>query len=140
MPLIDTLKNPATVTFMPSEQHDLTLLKEGVPHVPSEYAEVLGFEDTPSTGQQYDLLEVRQLTRTLMSKMMINYDKPDSVRKLETFDEVERERLKPFAFFLACLDGNSFDGCIEQYIPDAYAILTNCGHKNLYDVLAHVRY
>lgn len=90
----------------------------------------------------YSLIELVNLTRSLMSWTRIPYDVPPGDSKsLDDFTDDERKLYYPFAFLLACLDGNAFrtghlnaileggdklpptQETISAYIPDAYRII-----------------
>ena len=92
----------------------------------------------------YDMRALADMTRDLMGTLSIPYDNrvypEEPRRKLADFSEAEKRLYLPFAFILACLDGNAFrtgqlnpifenpDGpaspeTISQYIPDAYHIM-----------------
>lgn len=47
--------------------------------------------------------------------------------KYTVVEEDEKELLKPYALMLACLQGNSFPGFIEQYMKDAKYFLVENG-------------
>lgn len=92
----------------------------------------------------YKIDDLTELTTNLMGLLGIPYDRPsvsDGRDKLEDFTAEERKLYYPFAFMLACLDGNCFrtgqlNGIVENgdklppspetisyYIPDAYHII-----------------
>jgi len=129
MPIVDVENN--TITFMPHEMVDLHYLKPGEKHRPLEFVAMGMAKESIRTGQRYDFKEMRQFTFSLMEKLMINYDRPSVTKRLDQFSEEDLLKLRPFAFFLAMLDGNCFAECIEQYTPDAYAIITNSGQQDL---------
>jgi hypothetical protein len=57
-------------------------------------------------------------------------DMPYDLRRGEPrdFNDEEKALLMPFAYVLACLDGNAFEMCIPGYIGDAFALIkANCG-------------
>ena len=85
---------------------------------------------------QYSVPELRKLTFSLMHYLDIAYDgrraEDDgggSDHKLEELSSEERQFYRPFAFLLACLDGNAFPAMIDQYIPDACNIVGANGWK-----------
>lgn len=93
----------------------------------------------------YDYRELQRFCRELMHWSDVPYDPRKGDRSLEDFSEEERRLYYPFAFVLACLDGNAFrtghlnpileNGAniaptpetISHYIPDAWAIIRSNG-------------
>lgn len=91
----------------------------------------------------YELRPLADLAHNLMHWLFIGYDDrshiDEPLRDLADFSDEERRLYYPFAFMLACLDGNAFrtgqlntilEDCpqdspetITQYIPDAYRII-----------------
>jgi hypothetical protein len=137
MPITNPENN--TITFMPHEMVDLHYLKAGTPHKPEEIAEMLGMPvGELSTGQKYDLKEMRQFTFSLMEKLMINHRRIEATKTLDSFSEEDKVRLRPFASFLATIDGNCFVDLIDQYIPEAYSLITVNGRRNLDMQLANM--
>lgn len=109
-------------------------------------SEILEREDGEEDYHMYDLDELRTFTLSLMHYLHIPYDSrvdrsKESRTKLSEFTEEEKSLYYPFAFILACLDGNAFrvghlnsilengetispsPETINQYIPDAYNII-----------------
>lgn len=81
----------------------------------------------------FSLRAVEQLAFHLMDIVHVAYRRsPRDHRDLADFSDEERRLYYPFAFMLACLDGNAFRGgandFVFQYIPDAERlILDNSG-------------
>lgn len=81
----------------------------------------------------FSLKAIEQLTFHLMDVVRVTYRRSsEEHRDLADFSEDERRLYYPFAFMLACLDGNAFRGSdldlVSQYIPDAARlILDNSG-------------
>jgi len=137
MPIADRESN--SITFMPHEMVDLHYLKPGEKHKPLEFVAMGMAKEGIRTGQRYDFKEMRQFTFSLMEKLMINYRSIGSGRKLDSFTEEDKAKLRPFACFLAMIDGNAFRDLIDQYIPEAYALITSNGRTNLDSQLANMK-
>lgn len=138
MPIADAENN--SITFMPHEMVDLPYLKPGEKHKPLELVAMgLAEEKSLATGQKYDHKEMRQFTFSLMEKLMINYRSIGSGRKLDSFTEEDKVKLRPFACFLAMIDGNAFRDLIDQYIPEAYALITSDGRSDLDSQLENMK-
>ena len=128
--MIDMTKSPPTITFNDHvmENH-LSLLKRGEP---DEYGD-----------STYDYRKLQDFTLELMHFASVSYQSAggDGVtRPLSEFSAEERRLYYPFAFMLACIDGNAFrtgqlnpifadpdappsEESISQYIPNAWKII-----------------
>lgn len=94
--------------------------------------------DASETLYVYDLKELQKFTANLMHWSMLSYDKgvgdgrnpvEGERHKIEEFSIEEICLYIPFAFMLACVDGNAFPCCVQSYIPDAHNIILRNGWK-----------
>lgn len=135
MPHTDHTKDPAVVTLMPHEVKNLTLLKEGP--IGEVDMSILG-DGMKLVGPQYTQEDLYNHTKHMMRLLMINYRSPNNPPKLENIPVEIREKLKPFAHFLALIDGNDFEGLVDQYIPDVYAFMVRGDHSFIDETLEKI--
>lgn len=131
---IDQTVEPAVITLHPHEVKDLPLLK-WVPIV--EVGTEFG-EQFKVVGPQYDYSEFYNQTIRMMDILMINYRSPLTKHKLEDIPQNIQKQLKPFACFLAIMDGNDYKETVDQYIPIVYAFMTNNGHRFVDEALDQI--
>lgn len=132
--LIDFSTTPPTVRLTESAKADEFALLRPQPIETGDGA----------TEHVYELAVLGRLTRSLMNALKISYDRwpEEKRRELTDFSDAEKQLYYPFAFMLACLDGNAFRAgqlnaafdssqvwlpppeTITQYIPDACHILS----------------
>lgn len=80
-------------------------------------------------GPAYEIAipAAREALRYLMHMLDLPYDARGVSDKRESFSASEQRLLYPYAFMLACLDGNAFTGenaeTVTAYIPDAFHVI-----------------
>lgn len=139
MPHQDYTVNPSVTSFFEREIEELPLLKPGKAGT-IDFSIEFGENTEPAlvNVQTYESEKIYTFAYKLMEKLRITYEKQDNKRKLEDFSDEEKKLLYPFASFLAILDGNCFDDFIEQYMPDAYSILTN-NTRSMEEMIARIQ-
>jgi hypothetical protein len=139
MPYTDGTVEPAITILLPHEVKELPLLKEtSTVQYDSGITDVIDGEDLKIVGPKYNYDDLYNHTKRMMGLMMINYSKPTNIPKLEDIPEDIREKLKPFAHFLAILDGNAFEGLVDQYIPEVYAFMAMDGYAFVDETLEKI--
>lgn len=138
MPYTDFTVDPPITILSKKEVESLPLLKE-MPVV--EYDTGISdavFGNTKIVGSKYDYNDLYNHAKHMMQLMTINYDKLGDCPKLEDIPEDIKVKLKPFAHFLAIIDGNAFAGLIDQYIPEVYAFMTFGGYAFVHETLEKI--
>jgi hypothetical protein len=137
MPYSDYTQDPPVTILLPHEVKELPLLKEA----PIGTSSGLDFGDGDNVikGPQYNAKDLFDHTKRMMQLMMINYDRPTDIPYIKNIPEHVKQELKPFAYFLAIMDGNNCPDLIDQYIPEVYAFMTNSGHTFIDEALENIK-